>query len=1527
MPINFLHDVDINGEIKGDTLNIDGAADITGNITGLNGSLTTTSSYYQLNTPSGYIQMGAMNTSHAHMYTDRPDFYFNKAIQINGANVLTTANTDAYFQNGDVVMNENPFGGRSLYNSMINNPWFLAADRYTVTQTGGSSIANAFDGNYESSYLIAANGTATFNIDFGQHPGYPYGWIYLSFYYTNQPSSISGRVYNNYAPHTVGWSALTFTDVVNNSQQRIVKARQSKFGLTDLEITLTAPAGTTVKLTSCEIHLDRPGTQEMPVFNKFRAETIYKPLTVNSTITSTGKITGTELDINGNADISGSTTLAGLSASSVTTPLIQLQGDLNVLNKAQTSYLTLADRDTSGSEVVYNLANVGSATFTGTLASGAFTSTDRITGTTLEGTSLDINGNADISGNLTITGGILNNVENASLDIYGGNDTTNDAHIKLHGNANNWGSMELNYGYDATNSYFKVKQGSTENFVLQGGNATFGGNVTTGASLVSTNAIVDNVTAKTSSGNITFKTNAGSTIAQFYNNLSATFAGSINAGTITGSGNAVFGSDTNAQLIAGRGKIGAYVNDYVYFSHIDYGTSSNYALNQSHLGNTGVNAKTGGTVSLNINNSPKLTVVGDKIGIGTSSPSDKLTIEDATAPNFKMYRSGTGQVWQQTIDSSGRYMLREAASNGGTLYTRFQVDDTGEAEFMGDLTIPNKVIHTGDTDTWFGFDDGNDTWRVVTGAAQRLDINNTRVRITNSNLEVNGGTSIIHADGLFVKNPTNGGIAQIKFSDAATGSYDQVGHIKYQHGNTVSYGSGESFIIGGTESTTTILADGKLMYSEGIYSKPASGTGAGTRVDTNWNTAYTHSQATHAPSNAEQNVQSDWNATSGDALILNKPSIPSVSGLATTSYVDTAVANVIDSAPGTLNTLNELAQAINDDVNFSTTITNSIATKLPLSGGTMSGAIAMGNNNITGVNNIQANGNVSLQTSTGEYALYANANGQTALYNNGLKKFETTSTGATVNSSTATFLIEGSGVTSSNLKFRSNTVDRWNVNVPSGQTNLAFTTGSTNVLSLDTSNNATFAGNVIATDGSDTATLKFSGLILSRSNSYIQSNADNSDTLNIGQPSVRWGNIKVDGATFKVFNGGTERFGINSSGAATFANNLTVSGGTLNLGNDVSIFDDGVNILRTDDVFHANNDIHVGGAGKLFDRADPGNYIELANTINISTNTDISGNLTVNNTITTPTDTNLSLSPNGSGHVYFGNAGNGMNLYHYSSANDGKYTTHDFNGNYYRLSTTAISGVWINDPLRIEGAVDINSNVDISGHLSVDTITAATIDTDRFLVADSGNRIYSRTGAQVLSDIGGQAAGTYLTGTETTVAPASITLSVVDDTINVTFAASTTSNIDNYLVFSSVDGGDYGLISIVPPEDMASSMSIIDNSFDVTGTQAYRIYAVKNGNYSSPRTGSISYSAGTVEPLNMSVVNLNKAYYIQWNAPSTKSRFVTAYNVYKHQHATQGSLDESSASLIYSGMNTNFMYAISGNSNDFHKFWVTTTIA
>jgi hypothetical protein len=57
------------------------------------------------------------------------------------------------------------------------------------------------------------------------------------------------------------------------------------------------------------------------------------------------------------------------------------------------------------------------------------------------------------------------------------------------------------------------------------------------------------------------------------------------------------------------------------------------------------------------------------------------------------------------------------------------------------------------------------------------------------------------------------------------------------------------------------------------------------------------------------------------------------------AYTDTEIAGLADSAPETLNTLNELAAALGDDANFSATVTNSIATKLPLAGGTLTGAL------------------------------------------------------------------------------------------------------------------------------------------------------------------------------------------------------------------------------------------------------------------------------------------------------------------------------------------------------------------------------------------------------------------------------------------------------------------------------------------------------------------------------------------------------------------------------------------------------------
>ena len=73
----------------------------------------------------------------------------------------------------------------------------------------------------------------------------------------------------------------------------------------------------------------------------------------------------------------------------------------------------------------------------------------------------------------------------------------------------------------------------------------------------------------------------------------------------------------------------------------------------------------------------------------------------------------------------------------------------------------------------------------------------------------------------------------------------------------------------------------------------------------------------------------------------------STTRIATTAFVQQELTTLIGGAPSTLNDLNELAAAINDDANYNSTLTTALATKLPLAGGTMTGTLAMGANNIT----------------------------------------------------------------------------------------------------------------------------------------------------------------------------------------------------------------------------------------------------------------------------------------------------------------------------------------------------------------------------------------------------------------------------------------------------------------------------------------------------------------------------------------------------------------------------------------------------
>ena len=166
---------------------------------------------------------------------------------------------------------------------------------------------------------------------------------------------------------------------------------------------------------------------------------------------------------------------------------------------------------------------------------------------------------------------------------------------------------------------------------------------------------------------------------------------------------------------------------------------------------------------------------------------------------------------------------------------------------------------------------------------------------------------------------------------------------------------------------------------------------------------------------------------------------------------------LVDSAPNTLDTLNELAAALGDDANFSTTVTNSIATKLPLAGGTMTGNVSFGDNDkavFGGLLEIYGDGtharireygsgqmkiqgdNMQLLTSAGTSTyLEGNAStGAVTLYHlSNAPRISTTATGVDVNGGISTGGV--SAPTSS---------DTGNVYVPSGST-LGFQTHSGNI--------------------------------------------------------------------------------------------------------------------------------------------------------------------------------------------------------------------------------------------------------------------------------------------------------------------------------------------------------------------------------------------------------------------------------------------------------------------------------------------------
>jgi len=95
-----------------------------------------------------------------------------------------------------------------------------------------------------------------------------------------------------------------------------------------------------------------------------------------------------------------------------------------------------------------------------------------------------------------------------------------------------------------------------------------------------------------------------------------------------------------------------------------------------------------------------------------------------------------------------------------------------------------------------------------------------------------------------------------------------------------------------------------------------------------------------------------------DAALTGTPTAPTASAgtnttqIATTQYVRTEVANLVNSAPGALDTLDELAAALGDDASFATTVTTAIGLKAPIDSPAFTGTVTGITKTMVGLGNV-----------------------------------------------------------------------------------------------------------------------------------------------------------------------------------------------------------------------------------------------------------------------------------------------------------------------------------------------------------------------------------------------------------------------------------------------------------------------------------------------------------------------------------------------------------------------------------------------
>jgi len=432
----------------------------------------------------------------------------------------------------------------------------------------------------------------------------------------------------------------------------------------------------------------------------------------------------------------------------------------------------------------------------------------------LTATSLDVNGNADISGSLTMSGG---HVYLTNFNIYEVNSLEFNDPGPGEGLSWSGGNIKIYESPDnlTTNSAgnLQVVYGSTRRLTVNNtgidvnGNIDATGTISTSGQISSTNSTIGSAGATGNLANAALLAGSTSTGIGIDNNEIVSKGATLfinqndgyNIEMYTGSG----ASNTSKLSINTTGAVFNTLADFDAGLTVSVGGSDRFSI-------TGGDVNVVGTTDLQIAGTSRRLSFTSGTGTVRTTTANPLILQTGgtSAPVYINHNGTSGinssralKVWYD-MDV---YNTVNFCNSSFTVQGRTAVDGSGNL-LVGSTGATDTILQTNGTD------------RIVLDHSASQVYSSWPLRINSNNY------TAFYAQ-------TNGNGVGLQFSDnGSNGSGTQFGYFEYFHGDGASYGSGNAFIARSTESTMSFVVKGKLMFDEGLYLDPTSGTGAGTQI-------------------------------------------------------------------------------------------------------------------------------------------------------------------------------------------------------------------------------------------------------------------------------------------------------------------------------------------------------------------------------------------------------------------------------------------------------------------------------------------------------------------------------------------------------------------------------------------------------------------------------------------------------------------------------------------------------------------------